>query len=105
MSKPMMKCGHAAQAIDGKGDPACVICHPDPEARIVANPAPSLEGRRARCAYYGSVPTGRNHSSNHRCKRSDPCLCEEDSSATLAFFEHKPGKDFDGFYCGCWGWA
>ncbi len=99
-----MECGHTAQAIDGEGNPACVIClgvHSG--ATVVDESPPDLEGRRARCSYYGRTPTGRNHGSR-TCRRGERCMCEVDSDPSLAFFEHKPDEDYDRYYCGCWGW-
>lgn len=85
MSKPMMKCGHAANAVrSGTNEPVCVIC-----AGIVAGydeiaDSPDLIGRKAHCAY-----------GNHAIV---------DSSTDLAFFEHHPEKESDIYYCGCHGW-
>lgn len=85
MANPMMKCGHAANATDGKtGEPCCVICWGNPEAEIVDKQASSLEGRIAKCTY--------------RCGSQKP------SSTELAFFKHWPDKDYDEYYCGCLGW-
>lgn len=76
----MMKCGHAANSMsDGK--PSCVICD-GPDSLIVVD-APNLTNREAQCAY---------------CKKATP------SSVTLAFFEARPNKPYDSFYCGCRGW-
>lgn len=93
---PMMKCGHAANAVNGKGEHACAICVGiTPDAYIVDENPPSLEGRIAKCSCGATQP-------------SDP---------DLAFFEHgryakgDPGGpaikrvyDYDTFYCGCRGW-
>lgn len=102
----LMKCGHTAQGICSRRNgvdinppiPACVICD-----CFESDPAPpSLEGRLARCSYYGSTPRGRLHEGP--CKRGTPCKCEELSSFDLAFFEYRAGALYDTFYCGCWGW-
>ena len=82
--KVMMKCGHAANAVNGKGEPSCVICVGiDPGAEEVAE-SPNLEGRFATCSYgkHGRVP----------------------SDLGLAFFAYHPDKDEDEYYCGCYGW-
>lgn len=86
----MMKCGHAANATDRKtGKPVCVICVGiSPGATEIDDSPPDLLERRARCSYYGFG----------RCESEGP------SSPELAFFEHKPEKDHDSFYCGCRGW-
>jgi hypothetical protein len=90
----MMKCGHAANAVNGNGDPACVICVGiDLGAEIVDESPPSLEGRMAKCAYR-----------RMRNKQPHPDNLTVPSSPDLAFFEHKPDAEFDVYYCGCWGW-
>lgn len=84
MEHPMMKCGHAANATDKNGKPRCVICFGiTPGADEVDGDHPSLDGREAKC---------------FDCNRHKP------SSLKLAFFEHRPGKREDAFYCGCLGW-
>ena len=44
---------------------------------------PDLTGRMARCSYGGN---------------------EVPSSWNLAFFRHRPERDHDEYYCGCYGW-
>lgn len=104
---PMMKCGHAANAVNGAtGGPTCAICIGiDPGAEVVDDAPPDLTGRTARCGHYGQTPTGRLHESNYGCKRGQQCLCERPSSPALPFFAHQPGRPHDQFYCGCWGWS
>jgi hypothetical protein len=105
-----MKCGHAANSMGkpahhtGEAIPACVIC----DCFEVAEKQPSLEGRRARCTYYGKT-IGRKGDCDYpeRVRSADNiCRCEADSdSAHLPFFEHKPLEEYDAFYCGCsCGW-
>ena len=106
MTKPMMKCGHAANAVEGKtGKPSCVICvgiHPG--AMEIDDSPPDLSKRKARCLYHGSIPRGGLHESNYGCKRGEACNCERPSDSKLPFFEHRPNREHDAFYCGCWGW-
>jgi hypothetical protein len=94
---PMMRCGHAANAtrdtVDGP-KPCCAIC-----AGIgglggdeVADERPSLEGRTMRCTY----ATGRDG------KGHQPATVPSRWGA--AFFEYRPDKATDRYYCGCWGW-
>lgn len=80
---PMMKCGHAANAVNGD-KPVCVICFmtEGDKATQIAD-APDLTGRKAFCSYGGA---------------------ETQSSTELPFFEHRPDKDSDRYYCGCHGW-
>lgn len=70
------------------------------------NKQPTLEGRNARCAYYGK-PKGRN------CGPLYPkgmqlvdgiCKSEAKSDYNLPFFEWRPKDVFDKYYCGCFGW-
>lgn len=79
MTTPMMTCGHAANATSN-GSPACAICG----TVTVATEAPDLTGREARC-YCGSVASS-------------------EKREYLAFFSHRPGAEFDEYYCGCRGW-
>lgn len=86
MSKPMMMCGHAANATNALNEPACAICVGiDAGAEIVNDSPPDLSGREAICSY--------------GCKHSI-----RSSSTNLAFFEHRPQAQYDVYYCGCWGW-
>lgn len=78
-TKPLMACGHSANATDGHGDPVCAICI----VREIA-PDPVLTDRWAHCTYgkHAEVP----------------------SSVHLAFFKHRPEQERDLYYCGCYGW-
>ena len=42
-----------------------------------------LDGREAMCAYCGS---------------------REPSAPILAFFQYQPDREYDSYYCGCYGW-
>ena len=80
----VMKCGHKAIACvikDGKKIYCCPICRGE-DAFTPIN-KPNTTGRQAKCIYCGRT-----------CK----------SSYELAFFQHKPQKQFDEYYCGCEGW-
>jgi len=82
--KPMMECGHAANAKNTKtGLPSCCICvglHPGAE-RVAQQP--DLAQRESECAY---------------CRKKKP------STTNLPFFEHRPSKPTDLHYDGCRGW-
>ena len=81
--KPMMKCGHAANATMN-GKPVCAICAGiNPLATVVDEAPPSLEGRTAACSY---------------CRKEVP------SSTNLPFFSYHPARQHDDYYCGCRGW-
>lgn len=85
--KYLMKCGHTANATSADGKPICAIClGVKPGADEIAKEA-DLTGRKARCSYYGSK-----------------CHSIADSNFSLPFFEHRPDREYDSFYCGCWGW-
>ena len=104
---PMMKCGHAAQGThhlpDGTDEPCCIICFGiHPGANVIDDAPPSLEGRMARCSYYGKPPR-RNECD--KCRSGGTCQCERPSDPErLAFFQHHPDRQYDEFYCGCHGW-
>ena len=88
---PLMECGHTANATNTKtGEPSCVICvglHPG--ANIVVE-RPSLEGREALCGY--------------KTRRDGSLHTPIPSQWGLAFFEYRPDKPMDTYYCGCYGW-
>jgi hypothetical protein len=105
---PMMKCGHAANAHDQDGNPCCVICIGFPGAKEI-DTSRDLSGRKARCAYYGKGSADGRYRATNESNYGDRapgaiCQCEELSSSSLPFFEHRPDADFDKFYCGCHGW-
>lgn len=84
MANEMMKCGHSANATDNNNKPCCVMCvmAGNEDAKVVVE-APDLTNRKAQCSYgHKIVP----------------------SSTNLAFFEYCPDKEFDNYYCGCYGW-
>lgn len=104
--RPMMACGHRANATYYHGDdsgPSCAICAGiDPGAIVIVSAPSDLTGRTARCTYYGRTPRGRSHEGP--CRRGGPCMCERPSAEPLAFFHHQPDQPHDRYYCGCWGW-
>ena len=82
--KYLMSCGHVSNALNGDGNPCCVICScHDVKTELPDTPTAGLEGRHATCAY---------------------CNKEVDSRWTLPFFEYRPDKETDEYYCGCMGW-
>jgi hypothetical protein len=80
----LMACGCVAEAVDAKtGKPCCVTHlgrHPGAETVV---PDPDLTSRFAKCDY---------------CGKTRP------SSLDLPFFEYRPSKPHDVYYCGCRGW-
>lgn len=90
MGKYLMCCGHVSNAVTSDGKPCCVICSafvPNEIAflidREIVNDTDGLEGRQAECSWCGK---------------------KVQSKWTLPFFEHRPYKPTDGYYCGCGGW-
>jgi len=100
MTTPMMSCGHAANSVhvlaDGTREPACVIC-----SCFEVVESPNLEGRTARCVYYGLKT---HHNECRTCPRDGYCSCEKPSSVDLAFFSAQLDQPHDSFYCGCHSW-
>jgi hypothetical protein len=89
MPDVLMKCGHRSQT-EKDGNPICLICIGIHEGATIVDESvtdETLKGRKARCSYYGSK-----------------CHSEEPSSLSLAFFSHRPDKEYDSYYCGCYGW-
>ena len=79
----LMKCGHDNNALDRNGNPACVTCGCFDIDKKIEKPTDGLEGRQAKCA---------------------DCGVTTESSWDLPFFKHNPDREFDSYYCGCWGW-
>jgi hypothetical protein len=104
---PMLKCGHTAMAThENKHDglpanhPSCLICMC---CEVVD--APELEGRTAKCTYFGRDKPRANDECNYGCYGKATCECgSQASDMGLAFFEHLPEQEQDRFYCGGFGW-
>lgn len=100
MEKVMLSCGCASNAVrvmeGGVRIPSCAI-----HGNTTVVPSPRLEGRVARCAYYGKK-TYKNECG--KCQNNGICQCERPSDMNLAFFSVHPDRDFDEFYCGCHSW-
>lgn len=84
MDKPMMACGHAANARRGDGTLCCALCQTEKSTIIVDTP--DLASRRARCSYHST------------------CKAESPSATNLPFFRYRPEHAYDEYYCGCYGW-
>lgn len=78
----LMKCGHVANGWAKNRNPACAICGCIDVVKECKDNE-GLEGRKAKCGECGSMVS---------------------SSWNLPFFEYKPDKEYDTYYCGCWGW-
>lgn len=86
MSRFLMKCGHVDNAITLDGKPSCVICGCH-EVLREANGTDGLENRQARCC-------------QHKFTTEKIVASRWD----LPFFKYCPSKEYDEYYCGCWGW-
>lgn len=100
---PYLTCGHQANSMGRKAgstvqQPACVICG----CFDVAEEQPDLEGRMARCTFYGKRT--RKNECNVCSKGDGICQCERPTSEAMAFKKLHPDKDHDEFYCGCHSW-
>lgn len=89
-TRPVMKCGCVAMftySFKGEHGVSCIV-H---DCKEVADKAPDLSGRKARCSYYGRpVKTGMyNSNCCNTCKAGEVCACEQDSSPSLWFFKFK----------------
>lgn len=126
-AKPMMMCGHTANAVMVESDeriPCCAICAPEP-ASYTINPTPrSLEGRQAQCTCGKAVPSddsGRLAFFQYRGPgMADPpcsvgrCFYVESVHQQINPRTGRPGVtdhafvartyEYDSFYCGCRGW-
>ena len=86
MVNKLMKCGHTAQGVREDGSQVCVICigiKKGAEEVVPEEQVPNLSGRIAKCVYCRKVTS---------------------SELNLPFFEYKPARPLDWYYCGCRGW-
>jgi len=122
-----MGCGHAANAVDENGRPACAICagiNPGSDALVI--PPPDLTGREARCGCGRTEPSStslpffefRGEGSRlalDRCKHCGYSLVAHTQKQTRTQknvvergecpgFEPTGAWEFDSFYDGCRGW-
>lgn len=100
--RPVMKCGCVAMAINqSRGGIPCCFTHDCDDI----GEQPNLDGRIARCAYFGKPVKESSYNGNccNTCRRGDICRCEKPSSSSLWFFIYKPQEEFDEYYCACHG--
>lgn len=87
----LMTCGHISQGLwhkeDGTDVPVCVICG-CAEIEKECTGTDGLEGRQATC-------------SSHKNGHAVPVQ----SKWELPFFRYRPDREYDDYYCGCWGWS
>lgn len=78
----LMACGHIANAKEYETNkPVCIICDCDKVIKVVKKD--SYKDRIAKCTECGK---------------------ETQSNPHLAFFKYEPDKEYDSYYCGCYGW-
>lgn len=104
MMTPMMKCGHAANATNSDGKPVCAICILIGLGADEVAATPALSGRIAKCSYTKCHETWLRKHDTHYGEFGADGQSFAPSSTNLPFFEHKPDKPFDEYFCGCWGW-
>jgi hypothetical protein len=119
--KPMMKCGHTANAIkmqkDGPSIPACAIC----SCYEIAEEVPNLEGREAKCGCCGHKKPSDFNLAFFEYKgegsKFAKTICKHCRYSIVAHskekyhgakwcdnFESFGPNDSDAYYCGCRGW-
>ena len=104
---PMMGCGHAANATYNSPDgdlPCCVICAGIVPGAYEVVDKPDLTGRKARCSYSSGGPHSARPNSGPIYPNRTALDGPVDSAWGLPFFSYHPDKQYDEFYCGCWGW-
>lgn len=108
-ARVMLKCGCTAYATTGDGKPSCVV-H---DCTEVAEAAPNLAGRVARCTYRGcrgrrtgpaDPRIGSSFYGELRDGEDRAVMPSDAPGHGPPFFSHKPDKAEDEFYCGCFGW-
>src|SRR4029077_7656227 len=92
---PILSCGHDATKHfkhswehfhKGSHSPwYCEVCGSDSPIKF----RPGLAGRQAKCTYCGALAA------------SDG---EQGKYCDLPFFQHRPERERDSYYCGCRGW-
>ena len=103
----MMKCGCAAQGIKTatkgvKHDPIPVCMIHD--CTEVADSAPDLSQRTARCTYRSCKTYLAKYRDTHYGELRADGRSYAPSSTSLPFFRSKPDAEFDDYFCGCMGW-
>ncbi len=118
----MMKCGHAANATDGSGNPQCAVCvGMTGDAEIIASVSPDLTGRTAKCSCGNANPSSTKLPFFEYCgpgsrTATDICKCgyaavahtpevmARNKALKCTTFEARGPLQFDRQYCGCRGW-
>jgi hypothetical protein len=123
MSEVMMRCGHAANAVDESQNPVCAVCVLlTPLARIVDDNPPALIGREAKCYCGMTVPSStdlpffeyQGPGSVNATENCAKCEFTIRAHAEVTMFGRKGITDhvftphgpyeFDNYYCGHDGW-
>ena len=101
---PCRQCGQPMRDVDERGyedcsgSPYTMDAYGPPDATVCTRCAHEtymrshdLTGRQAQCSY-SRKRDGSMHAGTVQ------------SDWGLAFFEYRGDKDYDAYYCGCWGW-
>lgn len=123
MSGTMMKCGHAANATDGSGNPACAICVGLNRGSDEIDSTPlDFAGRIAKCscgrtapsdpkslAFFEYCGTGSREATNictcgYAAAAHTPEVMARNKALKCTNFTPRGPREFDRYYCGCRGW-
>lgn len=130
--KPMMLCGHAANATNGEGKPSCAICAGIHAGADMVAETPNLEGRLAKCGCGRTEPSSTKLAFFEYCgpgsrEATETCKCGyafaphtaegmarnvasnrktviEDGRCKIGAFVARGPLEFDRYYCGHSGW-
>lgn len=111
--KPMLACGHAANATDGHGNPSCAICVGIAPTHVVETP--TLAGRIAKCGCGATQPSDSPDLAFFEYRwpgsrsATDQCVCGyyrmAHGAPHIKCSDFQPrGDQHDLYYCGCRGW-
>jgi len=123
MEHILLSCGHAANAIDGNGNPSCAICVGIHDTSPVTGPAPDLLIRKARCSCGAIRPSGLNlpffeyrgpgsRYATDMCRNcsfsaiahSPETMARNNNLKCTSFEPRSDGHEYDSYYCGHGGW-
>ena len=108
MSNPLMKCGCVAQGVltsvkGVKVEPPIPICGIH-DCIDIAEAAPELAGRSARCTYRSCKTYLAKYRDTHYGELRGDGRSYAPSDLKLPFFKSKPTEEYDEYFCGCMGW-
>lgn len=125
MAKPILECGHSANATDGNGDPACAVHSAREGGTTIASATLDLADRFAKCSCGATAKSSEGLAffeylgeSSNRAKTScrncsygvnthlelNPSTGRAGHKFGACEFQPKGASEYDGYYCGCRGW-